>query len=144
MVPGQFRLLASPQGRESISNRFVGAPHFAQAACPVQHARELLDRVGLLQQLETVAAVFRQYVAVTAGQHDRQVGMAAPDFLGQFDAGHPGHHDVREHRVETVRADREFFERMRGVADERGGVAEFGQRVGGELSDLGIVLDDEH
>src|ERR1700738_4712124 len=33
---------------------------------------------------------------------------------------------------------------MHGVTDQRGAVAEFGQRVGGELSDLDIVLDHEH
>src|SRR6267378_4170920 len=78
--------------RENGSNHFVGASHLAQAADLMQHARELLDGIGLLQQLKTVAAVFRQHVAVTAGQYDRQVGVPAADFLGEFEAGHARHH----------------------------------------------------
>ena len=38
----------------------------------------------------------------------------------------------------------QFFQRMGGVADHGGVVAELGERIAGELSDLVIVLDDEH
>ena len=38
----------------------------------------------------------------------------------------------------------QFLQRVGGVADQHGGVAEFGQRGGGEGPDLGIVLDHQH
>ena len=38
----------------------------------------------------------------------------------------------------------QFFQRMGGVADQGRVVAEFGERIAGEFSDFGIVLDHEH
>ena len=110
----------------------------------MQHPRQLFDGIGLLQQLKTVTAVLRQHVAVAAGQHHRQVVMPAADFLRQFDAGHAGHHHVGKHHVETAGIAVQLLERVGGVADQRGAVTEPGQRVGGKLSDLDIVLDHQH
>jgi 2-polyprenyl-6-methoxyphenol hydroxylase-like FAD-dependent oxidoreductase len=66
----------------------------------MQHARELLDRIGLLQELEAVGAVLRQNMAIATGQHDRQVKVTAADFPGKVDAGHARHHHVSEDHVE--------------------------------------------
>ena len=54
----------------------------------MQHARELIDRMGLLQELEAAGAVLRQNMAIATGQHDRQVKVTAADFPGKVDAGH--------------------------------------------------------
>src|SRR5258708_25866808 len=69
---------------------FLAAP----AADLVQHARELLDRIRLLQQLESVTAVLRQQMAVSGSPHHPQTEIATADFLLQIYPGHAGHHHV--------------------------------------------------
>jgi hypothetical protein len=54
------------------------------------------------------------------------------------------HHHVGEHHVVLVRIRSQFRQRVGGIADQRGDITEFGQRVGREGSDLGIILDHEN
>src|SRR5258708_36360475 len=72
--------------------RAVG--YIPAAADLLQDARELIRGIRLLQQLEAVGAALRQHVAVSAGQHDRHVELAAADFLGEIEAGHLRHHHI--------------------------------------------------
>ena len=55
-----------------------------------------------MQQLEPVRTVLRQYVAVSADQKHRHVGVEASDLLSKLDAVHPGHDDVRKDHVEAL------------------------------------------
>jgi hypothetical protein len=101
-----------------------------------QRARKLLDRIGFLQQLETVTAVLRQHMAVATGQHYRQIEVKAADFPGKVDPGHAGHYHVRKHHVISGCIGGQRGQRIRGIADQRRDVAEVGQRVGREGSKM--------
>src|ERR1700722_18059658 len=65
-----------------------------------QRARQRFDRVWFLNQFETMIGGLRQHVAVTAGQHDRQMRVLRADDPGHLHAVHAGHDDVGKHQIE--------------------------------------------
>ena len=88
--------------------------------------------------------ILRQHVAVAAGQHHGQAGIALADDAGEFDAVHAGHDDVGKHQIGGKFVLGQDGERGIRVGDAADGVAEIFQQLGGELPDVVIVLDHEH
>src|SRR5207245_10060472 len=83
---------------------FGGAvTHPAEPGNPMQDARQLIDRVGLLHQLAIEVAVLGRCLAVASGQHDGHADAAIADRLREIEPGHAWHHDVRENDIETIR-----------------------------------------
>lgn len=86
---GGYRRVQARSDAQGVKTNFtrgrkiaVGAPVLSDPTCPssrplpdrvAQDPGEILDGVGLVQQLETVAALLGEHVAVSAGQNDRQV-----------------------------------------------------------------------
>ena len=71
----------------------VGRPHRRGASLrhhAAKRARELLDGVRLVQQIETVVVFAGEHVAVAGGEHHRQVGPALAQGLGEGHAAHVG------------------------------------------------------
>ena len=87
--------------------------------------------------------ILRQHVAVAAGQHHGQAGIALAHDAGELDAVHAGHDDVGKHQIggELVLGK----DRQRGIraGDAADRVSEILQQLGGELPDVVIVLDHE-
>ena len=108
-----------------------------------ENARQQLDRIGLLNQFETAMGILRQHVAVAAGQHHGQAGVALANDAGEFDAVHPGHDDVGKYQVGGKLVLGKDGKRCIGAGDAADRVSEILQQLGGELPDVVIVLDHE-
>src|SRR5207237_2217696 len=93
------------------------------AAGLAQDAGELLRGIRLLQQFEAVSAALRQHVAVSAGQYDRHVELAAADSLGEVEAGHLRHHYIRKNDIEAGGVAGQLGQCVHRIVDQRGGVA---------------------
>jgi hypothetical protein len=83
----------------------------------VQHARERLDGVRFLNQLESVTSLVGQYVAVAARQYDGQTGETDSHSVNEVDPVHSRHDDIKKNQIEPVL----FLSKRRGA---------FGARVG--------------
>ena len=88
--------------------------------------------------------VFRQHVAVAAGQHHRQAGIALANDHREFDAVHAGHDDVGEDEIGGELVLGQNYERSIGVGSAANRVAEILQQFGGELPDIVIVFHHKH
>ena len=56
-----------------LRNAILGCAALRSDDLP-QHARDFLGRIGLVQQLEPMAALLGKHVAVARGEHHRQIG----------------------------------------------------------------------
>ena len=85
--------------------------------------------------------IFRQHIAVAAGEHDGQAGIALANDAGEFDAVHPGHDDIGEHQIGGKFVLGEDRKRGVGIVGPANGVSQILQQLGGELPDIVIVFD---
>ena len=137
---GRARLPAEGSGQSPATEQGLSAASTVQdAASPLpgrglaQHARELLDRVRLVQQLEAVGAVLRQHVAVAGGQHHRQVVVAGARISWPARCRScPASPRRRTPRRSGRRPWPARPAPALGVGRPDGRVAEFGQRLGRE------------
>ena len=96
-----------------------------------------------MDQLEAAMGVFRQHVAVAAGEHDGQAGIALANDAGEFDTVHAGHDDVGEYQIGGKLVLGEDCQRGVGIVGAAHRVSEILQELGGELADIVIVFDHE-
>ena len=73
-----------------------------------QNARQFLNGVRFLNEIEPVPAFLSENIAVAGGEHDGQTRVLAANFPTEFYPAHPGHDHIGKYDVEAVRPLKKF------------------------------------
>ena len=123
-----------PRATSRAASRGHGAP---------QRRRQLVGRIGLVDEVEAVRALFGEHVAVARRQHHGEVWVSLPDRTGEVDAVHAsGHDDVRDDDIEAFARRRQSVQRLGSRGGPFRAIAEVVQDLGREAADLDVVLHD--
>jgi hypothetical protein len=87
--------------------------------------------------------VFRENMAVPAGEDDRKAGISIPNGDCQLYAVHSKHDHVREDEVEGELVHGQCGQSRRGRRDPLDGVSEVPQQLRRKFSDILVIFDDE-